>query len=219
MALTEQVLMPGTDYQEIADQTRTLSGATGVLKSSEVGAKLQAANTTVTAQTAQINALIEQASNLPAAGSGGSGFPKFDLLYEHTVTAEEATTVTRFTVTTAEVPALNDYNVLVVQLEFADITPLTKWVAMYINNMQASTLCGSSTYKLSSYASSANRLFGYWVSGSTYDPTSWVMPALVVKTGAAKVLDDVVVTSVSLGSYAPDFGLVEGAKIRFYGAR
>lgn len=72
MALTEQVIMPGADYQEITDQTRTLSGVTGALKSSDVGTKLQAANNSVTAQTAQINALIEQANSLPAAGAGGS---------------------------------------------------------------------------------------------------------------------------------------------------
>lgn len=73
MALTEQVIMPGADYQEIADQTRTLDGTSETLKSGEVAAKLQAATTTVAAQTAQINALIELANSLPEAGSGGGG--------------------------------------------------------------------------------------------------------------------------------------------------
>lgn len=155
----------------------------------------------------------------PSGGGDANGFPKFDLLYEHTVTAAEATTVVRFAVTDTEVPEINAYNVFVASIEFAEETPLTKWAAMYINNTRIGTLCGTSNGKLSSYAASANRLTGKWVGTATYNPTQWVMPMLAVLAGSVMAMDDVVVTSVGIGSYGGDFGLVEGSKIRFYGAR
>ena len=40
MALTDQVIMPGSDYQAICDATRSLTGTTGILKSGEVAAKI-----------------------------------------------------------------------------------------------------------------------------------------------------------------------------------
>lgn len=40
MALTDQVIMPGSDYQAICDATRSLTGTTGTLKSGEVAAKI-----------------------------------------------------------------------------------------------------------------------------------------------------------------------------------
>lgn len=40
MALTDQVLMPGSDYQAICDATRTLTGETGTLKSGDIATKL-----------------------------------------------------------------------------------------------------------------------------------------------------------------------------------
>ena len=73
MALTDQVLMPGADYQAAADQVRELSGTTATLKSGEMVTALEGANDTVSAQTTQINALIQQANSLPdAGGSGGT---------------------------------------------------------------------------------------------------------------------------------------------------
>lgn len=73
MALTDQVIMPGADYQATANQVRTLNGTTATLKSSEIVTALEGANDTVAAQTTQINALIAQANNLPdAGGSGGT---------------------------------------------------------------------------------------------------------------------------------------------------
>ena len=73
MALTDQVLMPGADYQAAADQVRTLNGTTATLTSGEMVDALAGANTEVTTQTTQINALIQQAENLPdAGGSGGT---------------------------------------------------------------------------------------------------------------------------------------------------
>lgn len=73
MALTDQVIMPGADYQAAANQARTLNGTTATLKSGEMVTALEGANDTVAAQTTQINALIQQANNLPdAGGSGGT---------------------------------------------------------------------------------------------------------------------------------------------------
>ena len=40
MALTDQVIMPGSDYQAICDATRNLTGKTGVLKSGEISTEL-----------------------------------------------------------------------------------------------------------------------------------------------------------------------------------
>ena len=40
MALTDQVIMPGSDYQAICDATRTLTGKTGVLKSGDISTEL-----------------------------------------------------------------------------------------------------------------------------------------------------------------------------------
>ncbi len=70
MALTDQVIMPGADYQAAADQVRSLNGTTGTLKSGEMVTALEGANDTVASQTTQINALIQQANNLPDAGGG-----------------------------------------------------------------------------------------------------------------------------------------------------
>lgn len=73
MALTDQVIMPGADYQAAANQVRALNGTTATLKSGEMATALEGANDTVAAQTTQINALIQQANNLPdAGGSGGT---------------------------------------------------------------------------------------------------------------------------------------------------
>jgi hypothetical protein len=40
MALTDQVIMPGSDYQAICDATRSLTGKTGVLKSGDISTEL-----------------------------------------------------------------------------------------------------------------------------------------------------------------------------------
>ena len=41
MALTEMVIMPGADYQDIVDATREKTGGTDLLKSGEVGAAIR----------------------------------------------------------------------------------------------------------------------------------------------------------------------------------
>lgn len=64
MALTDQVLMPGSDYQAICDATRNLTGKTATLKSGEISTELE----TVTPQTE-----TWVLGNVPSSSSGATG--------------------------------------------------------------------------------------------------------------------------------------------------
>ena len=64
MALTDQVLMPGSDYQAICDATRNLTGKTETLKSGEISTELE----TVTPQSETwVLGLV------PSSSSGATG--------------------------------------------------------------------------------------------------------------------------------------------------
>lgn len=77
MALTDQVIMPGSDYQAICDATRALTGKTGVLKSGDISTELgtidiveQATpSLTLNAATGVVTAEATQAAGLVAAGT------------------------------------------------------------------------------------------------------------------------------------------------------
>ena len=77
MALTDQVIMPGSDYQAICDATRNLTGKTGVLKSGDISTELgtigiveQATpSLTLNAATGVVAAEATQAAGLVAAGT------------------------------------------------------------------------------------------------------------------------------------------------------
>lgn len=77
MALTDQVIMPGSDYQAICDATRALTGKTGVLKSGDISTELgtigiveQATpSLTLNAATGVVTAEATQAVGLVAAGT------------------------------------------------------------------------------------------------------------------------------------------------------
>lgn len=77
MALTDQVIMPGSDYQAICDATRALTGETGVLKSGDISTELgtigiveQATpSLTLNAATGVVTAEATQAAGLVAAGT------------------------------------------------------------------------------------------------------------------------------------------------------
>jgi hypothetical protein len=77
MALTDQVIMPGSDYQAICDATRSLTGKTGNLKSGDISTELgtigiveQATpSLTLNAATGVVTAEATQAAGLVAAGT------------------------------------------------------------------------------------------------------------------------------------------------------
>ena len=64
MALTDQVLMPGSDYQAICDATRNLTGKTETLKSGNISTELE----TVTPQGE-----TWVLGNVPSSSSGATG--------------------------------------------------------------------------------------------------------------------------------------------------
>ena len=96
MALTEQVIMPGADYQAICDSVRTLDGSTAVLKSGDVSGKVDAANSEISNQTDLI-AQIKTALEGKAAGGGRSvsvfgvtsGASGYNFLFEEGMTWDD----------------------------------------------------------------------------------------------------------------------------------
>lgn len=70
MALTDQVIMPGADYQAAANKLRELFDTKAVMTSGEMVEALEKANSVAAAQQDKINALIQQANALPDAGGG-----------------------------------------------------------------------------------------------------------------------------------------------------
>ena len=157
-----------------------------------------------------------------AVGGSGGGFPKFETIYEHTVTADETTNIVLFTITNTNVPNLGDYNVFVCEIKFAEETPLTKWVRMKINNERISQICGSSASTSKIYSCSVNRLFGHWIGSSVYNVNEdgKHIPAVIVPSINCYALEhDNDATSIQIGSYNSDFGLVEGTILRIYAAK
>lgn len=158
-----------------------------------------------------------------AVGGSGGGFPKFETIYEHTVTADETTNIALFSITNTNVPNLGDYNVFACVIEFANETGMTKWVKMRINNEWVSNICGNiASAKSKIYSCSANRLFGHWIGSDVYDVTKEGknMPAVTVPSIYSLMLKhDNDATSVGIGSYLPDFGLAEGTILRIYAAK
>lgn len=77
MALTDQVLMPGSDYQAICDATRNLTGKTETLKSGDISTELRTIgiveqatpSLSVNTATGLVTAEATQAAGLVAAGT------------------------------------------------------------------------------------------------------------------------------------------------------
>ena len=159
-----------------------------------------------------------EAVNMP---SGGGAPFSFDLIVDHTVTAEDLS-VSRLTWTNETIQDLGEYNLFYAAIESDTEFGITKWVKFYINNSPVSQFAGASNPKCKIIPATCNRFFGKWIGTSVYNPVNSVpFPVLVgpcesVYQGgdALKSAEDA--RSIAIGSYAVDFGLAEGMRIKVY---
>ena len=153
-------------------------------------------------------------------GGGGAPF-SFDLIVDHTVTAEDLS-VSRLTWTNETIQDLGKYNLFYAVIESDTEFGITKWVKFYINNSPVSTFAGNSSPKCKIIPATCNRFFGKWIGTSVYNPVNSVpFPVLVgpcesvyQEPDALKSAEDA--RSIAIGSYAADFGLAEGMRIKVY---
>ena len=153
--------------------------------------------------------------------SGGGAPFSFDLIVDHTVTAEDLS-VSRLTWTNETIQDLGKYNLFYAVIESDTEFGITKWVKFYINNSPVSLFAGSSSPKCKIIPATCNRFFGKWIGTSVYNPVNSVpFPVLVGpcesvyrETDALKSAEDA--RSIAIGSYAVDFGLAEGMHIKVY---
>ena len=159
-----------------------------------------------------------EAVNMP---SGGGAPFSFDLIVDHTVTAEDLS-VTRLTWTNETIQDLGKYNLFYAVIESDTEFGITKWVKFYINDSPVSMFAGTSSPKCKIIPATCNRFFGKWIGTSVYNPINSVpFPVLVgpcesVYQGTDALKSEEDARSIAIGSYATDFGLAEGMHIKVY---
>lgn len=153
--------------------------------------------------------------------SGGGAPFSFDLIVDHTVTAEDLS-VSRLTWTNETIQDLGKYNLFYAVIESDTEFGVTKWVKFYINNLPVSQFSGSSSPKCKRIPATCNRFFGKWIGTSVYNSVNSVpFPVLVGPCENVYQLPDALKSaedamSIAIGSYAADFGLAEGMSIKVY---
>ena len=214
-----------TDNMIVRDtEVTTLNGYVGSMIDNSVSNPLNITGATV-GQIAKITAVDDsgkptawEAVDMP---SGGGAPFSFDLIVDHTVTAEDLS-VSRLTWTNETIQDLGKYNLFYAVIESDTEFGITKWVKFYINNSPVSLFAGSSSPKCKIIPATCNRFFGKWIGTSVYNPVNSVpFPVLVGpcesvyrETDALKSAEDA--RSIAIGSYAVDFGLAEGMHIKVY---
>ena len=159
--------------------------------------------------------------------SGESSFPKFEKLLTHTITEEEiAANPIAFVWGTGQIPNLNDFNVFTLTIRNPDNTTkitFTKWVRLKINNVLMGNICGTTQGEGYKYSISANRLYGFWVSDSMYNPNNDdtnVLTAPYSRKGFdSNLAASEAVTSIGFTSYNTDYGLTAGIVVEIWGAK
>ena len=153
-------------------------------------------------------------------------FPKFQKLLTHTITEDElAASPIAFMWGTAQIPNLNDFNVFVLTIVRPDGAKIefSKWVKLKINSTLLGNICGSVNAASPTYAITANRLFGAWISGNYYDARNVGVPVLVPpgssSTFQSNLPDSEPVTSIGFTSYVADYGLTAGIVVEIWGAK
>lgn len=152
--------------------------------------------------------------------------PKFTKLLTYTITENElAASPIAFVWGTAQIPNLNDFNVFVLTIARPDGAKIefSKWVRLEINRTVLGNICGTETAASPQYAITANRLFGFWISGNYYKPSDISVPVLVSPRSALTYQSDLPdsepVTSIGFTSYLADYGLTAGIVVEIWGAK
>lgn len=151
---------------------------------------------------------------------------KFTKLLTHTITEDElAASPIAFVWGTAQILNLNDFNVFVLAIVRPDGEKIefSKWVRLKINGTTLGNICGTETAASPQYAITANRLFGFWISGAYYNPNNISVPVLVAPrsdlTYQSDLPDSEPVTSIGFTSYGADYGLTAGIVVEIWGAK
>lgn len=151
---------------------------------------------------------------------------KFTKLLTYTITKDElAASPVAFVWGTAQIPNLNDFNVFVLTIVRPDGAKIefSKWVKAKINRTILGNICGTETAASPQYAITANRLFGFWISGAYYNPNNISVPVLVAPrsdlTYQSDLPDSEPVTSIGFTSYGADYGLTAGIVVEIWGAK
>ena len=152
--------------------------------------------------------------------------PKFTKLLTHTITEDElAASPIAFIWGTAQIPNLNDFNVFALTIVRPDGAKIefNKWVKIKINSKILGNICGTNTAASPQYVITANRLFGFWISGNYYDARNIGVPVLVPPQSSSTYQSDLPdsepVTSIGFTSYAADYGLTAGIVVEIWGAK
>ena len=152
--------------------------------------------------------------------------PKFTKLLTHTITEDElAASPIAFIWGTAQIPNLNDFNVFALTIVRPDGAKIefNKWVKIKINSKILGNICGTNMAASPQYVITANRLFGFWISGNYYDPRNIGVPVLVPPQSSSTYQSDLPdsepVTSIGFTSYVADYGLTAGIVVEIWGAK
>lgn len=158
------------------------------------------------------------------SAAGGGTLPKYELIWEHTITAEE-TAVNLISITSTEFPKLTKCRGLVCEITAESNTKISSWVKLSINNIPVAQFTGS-TKELPRWGVAVNRLFGRWIGSSVYNPQSENDNAAIVIPSYAGVFSyagifnttfDADISTLSVGSYIA--WATEGQIIRLWGCK
>lgn len=215
---------PGADYTLTdADKTEIAAEAAAAI----AGTSLPAPASAAVGQIVKIKAVDAagkitetEAVDMP---SGGTALPKFEEIYTHTITAEEAEKAINFIINANDVPNIGEYNAFVLTLEHSEDLVLTKWVRVYLNgtNRVIAQITGANRTGIKRYGAAFNRCFQKWCGSIVYKMEDTYTPtAIAAPYGADYVIDNNDdAQAIKWGSYATDFGLVEGIVVRLYAAK
>lgn len=199
-------------YNDLTDKPTIPEGYTLPVASADVlGGVKPAAKT-----DAMTSAVGVDADGKLWSAAGGGTLPKYELIWEHTVTAEE-TSVNAISITSAAYPKLTKCRGLVCEITAESNTTISPWIKLNINGAPVAQFSGMSK-ELPRWGVAVNRLFGRWLGQSVYNPQSENNNAAIVIPSYAGVFNTTVdadISSLSVGSYMA--WATEGQIIRLWG--